>query len=94
MELEPERIRIRILHFYAGAEPKCQFKKKLGPVVETESDFKVVSLLSRKAGLSMNRNRNKFQPEFAFFLEPERFGTNFSFTGTGVSNSQINFVQE
>ena len=42
--LEPEQSRSRILHFLAGAgaEPECQFKKKLGAGVEPESDFKVV----------------------------------------------------
>ena len=37
--------------------------------------------------------RNKFQPELAFFLEPERFEINFSFarTGTGILKSQIDF---
>ena len=29
-----------------------------------------------------------------FFLEPERFGINFLFTGTGIPISEINFVHE
>ena len=39
-------------------------------------------------------DRNQFQLEFAFFLEPERFGINFSCTETGIFKSQIDFVHK
>ena len=40
--LETEKSRSGILHFYAGAESVCQLKKKLGAILELDSDFKVV----------------------------------------------------
>ena len=45
-------------------------------------------------GCPLTGTRNKFQLEFAFTLEPERFGINFSFPGTAIPKSQINFVHE
>ena len=50
----------------------------------------------RQQGCPWIGTRNKFQSEFAFFLEPERFGINFLLTGTetGIPKSQINFVHE
>ena len=51
-------------------------------------------LIRRLQGCPWTGTRNNFQPEFAFVLEPERFGINFSFTGTGISKCQNNFVHE
>ena len=47
-------------------------------------------------GCPWAETRDKFQPEFAFFLEPERFGINFLFTGIGteIPKFRINFVHE
>ena len=42
----------------------------------------------------MDRNQEQVPAGICLFLEPERFGINFSFTGTGIPKSQINFVNE
>ena len=44
----------------------------------------------------MDRNQKQVPAGICLFLEAERFGINFSFTGTGtgIPKSQINFVHE
>ena len=44
----------------------------------------------------MDRNQEQVPAGIRLFLEPERLGINFSFTGKGtrVPKSQINFVHE
>ena len=44
----------------------------------------------------MDRNQEQVPARICFFLEPERFGINFSFTETrtGIPKTQINFVHE
>ena len=44
----------------------------------------------------MDRNQEQVPAGICLFLEPERFGINFSFsgTGTGIPKSQIKFVHE
>ena len=55
-----------------------------------------VALEWLKPELSMDRNQEQVPAGICLFLEPKRFGNNFSFTeaGTGTSKSQINFVHE
>ena len=42
----------------------------------------------------MDRNQEQVLAKICLFLELERFGINFSLTGTGIAKSQINFVHE
>ena len=44
----------------------------------------------------MDRNQEQVSAGICLFWEPERFGINFSFTGTGtkIPKSEINFVHE
>ena len=42
----------------------------------------------------MDRNQEQVPAGICVFLEPERFGINFLFTGTGIPKAQLNFVHE
>ena len=49
---------------------------------------------SQVAELSMDRNQEQVPVGICLFLESEWFGISFSFNGTEIPKSQINFVHE